>query len=135
VTDENRKRNVAEALVRAREATRAAEALLAAGLFRDAVSRVYYAAYHYVRALLFARGLEARTHGGAFRMLHREFVAPGLLPNVPGWQLAGLQRSREMADYESAASFAAADVRAQLLLLESLAGDSLALLQREGLSS
>lgn len=42
MTEEQRKPHVAEALVRAQEASRAAEALLAAGLHRDAVSRAYY---------------------------------------------------------------------------------------------
>ncbi len=90
MTDENRKRNVADALARAREAGLAAEALLAAGLHRDAVSRAYYAAFHHIRALLFARGLEPRSHRGAFQLLHREYMKPGLLPSVAGWQLAGL---------------------------------------------
>lgn len=134
MTDENKKRNITEALVRAREATRAAEALLAVGLCRDAVSRAYYAAYHYVRALLLARGLESRTHGGAFQLLHREFVKPGLLPGVPGWQLAGLQRSREMADYDSATEFSADEVRSLLALVATFAADAMAVLQREGLS-
>ena len=98
MTDENRKRNVAESLARAREAVRAAETLLAAGLHGDAVSRTYYAAFHYVRALLFARGLESRSHAGVFHLLNREFLKPGLLPHVSNWQLAGLQRSREMGD-------------------------------------
>lgn len=72
MTDENRKRNVVEALARASEARTAAEALLAAGLHRDAVSRAYYAAFHYMRALLFARGLDPRSHRSAFQLLHRE---------------------------------------------------------------
>jgi hypothetical protein len=133
MTDESRKRNVAEALTRAREATQAADALLAAGLHRDAVSRAYYATFHYVRALLLARGMESRTHGGAFQLLHREFVRPGLLPSVPGWQLAGLQRSREMADYDSAAEFSAQEVRSLLALVASFAADATSLLRREGM--
>lgn len=133
MTEDNRKRNVADALVRAREAADAAAALLAAGLHRDAVSRAYYAAFHYIRALLFARGLDPRSHRGAFQLLHREFVGPGLLPNVPGWQLAGLQRSREMADYDSATAFSADEVRALLALVAGLAGDATAVLRREGM--
>jgi uncharacterized protein (UPF0332 family) len=135
VSDAGRKQDVAEALTRAREAKQAAEALLAADLFRDAVSRTYYSAFHCIRALLSARGREARTDRGAFQLLHREFIKPGLLPGVPSWQLAGLQRSREMADYDAAAVFPAEDVRAQLDLLSALATAATEVLRREGLSS
>jgi uncharacterized protein (UPF0332 family) len=123
---------ITEALTRADEAMRAARALAASGLLRDAVSRGYYAALHHVRAVLLARGLEARTHGGMFQLLHREFIKPGLLIAVPGWQLAGLQRSRELADYDASVSFTASEVESLLQIVELFASDVRTLLRRDG---
>lgn len=60
-------------------------------------------------------------------------MKPGLLPSVPGWQLAGLQRSREMADYDSATEFSGNEVRSLLALVANLASDAMAVLGREGL--
>jgi uncharacterized protein (UPF0332 family) len=44
VTDESRKQNIALEIAHGREALAAAELLLGARMFRDAVSRAYYAA-------------------------------------------------------------------------------------------
>ncbi|MBK8098349.1 MAG: hypothetical protein IPK26_14665 [Planctomycetes bacterium] len=52
---------------------------------------------------------------------------------MPGWQLAGLQRSREQADYESAIDFTSAEVRSVLTLLSGLAKDAEAILRHESL--
>jgi hypothetical protein len=48
----SRQANIDEELTQAGEALRAAEALVALGLYRDAANRLYYAAYHATRALL-----------------------------------------------------------------------------------
>ena len=119
-------------MARAWEARIAATTLQTARLHRDAVSRAYYAALHWVRALLLARGLERRSHTGAFNLLHRDFIQKGLLPSLSGWQLAGLQRSREMADYDSAANFTADEVATLLTIVDNLANDATAILQAEG---
>ena len=133
MTGDDTRRNVADAVQRARQATRAAEALLTLELHRDAVSRAYCAAYHWIQALLLARGLSTTTQSGAFQLLHREFLRPGVLPNVLGWQLAGLQRSREQADYESAIDFTSTEVRSMLAVVAALASDAEAILRNESL--
>lgn len=99
---------------RADEALRAARALLQSGLFADAVSRAYYGAYHYLRALLRTRGLEPRSHAGALHLLNVEFIRPGALPSGVNRLLAGLQRSRELADYDPSIRFDATDASALL---------------------
>lgn len=130
---DSRARAVDDSILRAKEARRAAQTLLDGGLYRDAVSRAYYAALHWVHALLHARGFESRSHAGAFSMLHRDFVQPGLLPSVSGWQLAGLQRSRELADYDANTNFSAAEVATLLGIVDGLAVDAAAILRGEGL--
>lgn len=52
---------------------------------------------------------------------------------MSGWQLAGLQRSRELADYDSAANFTADEVATLLTIVDNLAKDATAILQQDGL--
>lgn len=131
MTEPDRQTAVRESLSRGDEALRAADMLLASGLLRDAVSRAYYGVLHHVRALLHSRGLDAKTHAGAFQLLHREFVKPGRITAVPGWQLAGLQRSRELADYDESVAFARAEVDTLLGIARTFAAEARALLDRE----
>lgn len=61
MTGENRKENLAIEVEKADASLRAADLCLHAGLFDDAVSRAYYAAFHMVQAVLLTLGLESRT--------------------------------------------------------------------------
>jgi hypothetical protein len=109
LTDENRRRNLADELARADQALRAAQALVDAGLYSDSASRAYYAAYHFLRALLFSRGLEPRTHSGAIHVFNTDFVRAGTFSSAHNRALAGLQRARELADYDAGVAFSAED--------------------------
>ena len=132
MTEDARKQNVADNLGRAANAMKAAENLLAIDLFADAISRAYYAAFHYLRAALFARGLEARTHSGALSLFNREFVRVGRFAGRFNRVYASLQRSRELADYDPAVQFSAEDARNQIADARSFGDDILALLRNEG---
>ena len=61
------------------DALQAASALLQLGLHNDAVSRAYYAAFHYARALLLLEGLEPKTHRGVVALLLEHYESPGRL--------------------------------------------------------
>lgn len=74
MTDESKRENILVEVRRAEDSLEAAKILLAAGKLADAVSRAYYACFHYARAMLLTEGHEARSHGGVERMLHRDFV-------------------------------------------------------------
>jgi uncharacterized protein (UPF0332 family) len=132
VTGENKRRNISDEVARADQALRASRALLELGLCADAVSRSYYAVFHLVRALLLTRGVETKTHAGAIHLLNTEFIRRGLLPSSHNRLLAGLQRSRELADYDAAVTFSADDAAAELSDAERFVADALALLQKEG---
>jgi len=132
VTDANRRKNLAEELARAEQALAAAEALLGLGLHADSVSRSYYGVFHHLRALLLSKGLEPRTHAGAIHLFNSEFVRPQLLPSSHNRLLSGLQGSRQLADYDAAASFSAEDARAQLADARTFAAEIVAFLRREG---
>ena len=132
MTEESRRKNIAAELVRAETALKAAEALCDLGLHADSVSRSYYAAYHYLRALLFSRGMEPRSHSGAIHLFNTEFVRAGLLPSAHNRLLSGMQGSRELADYDAAAVFAAEDAQAQQDDARTFGRDVVELLRTEG---
>ena len=54
--DAQRRRDIEDSLARAAQALAVADAALALGSSADALSRTYYGALHFVRALLLARG-------------------------------------------------------------------------------
>jgi uncharacterized protein (UPF0332 family) len=80
-------------MVAANDAFRAAVALVELALYRDAVSRLYYAVFHAARAALICHGLQAKTHSG---QLNRFAVTFGPAPVV-----ARLLELRIDADYRS----------------------------------
>ncbi len=99
MTDENARTNVAAEVARGQEALRAAEALLALALFHDALSRAYYAASHYARALLLTEGIDPKSRTGVGRMLGMHFVVPGRIAAERAKDLARLEQFRNEADY------------------------------------
>ena len=62
MTADNKHTHIAEELAQADEALRAAEALVALELFRDAANRLYYAVFHATLALLLTQELVATIH-------------------------------------------------------------------------
>ena len=68
-------------------------------MYADAVSRAYYAAFHFARALLIASGEEPRSHGGVERLLQRDFVRTGRLTPAIGRLFSKLMKFRQDADY------------------------------------
>lgn len=114
MTDANRRQNVEDEVRRGEESLKAAEGLIALNLHADSVSRAYYAVLHYLRAALFSRGLEPKTHAGALHLFNAELVRAGLFPSSFNRTLAAVQRGRELADYDAAAVFSADDATAQL---------------------
>lgn len=132
MTEENRRRNIADEMRRAQESLRAAEALAGLGLHADSISRSYYAVLHFVRALLLSRGLEAKSHAGVVHLFHSELVRSGVFPPVHNRALAALQRSREFADYDAAVAFTAEDTEASLADARAFATDAIHVLQTTG---
>jgi uncharacterized protein (UPF0332 family) len=132
MTDENRRKNLLQQVERASEAFRAADALLGLGLYADCISRGYYAAFHLARALLLSRGVEPESHAGTVHQLNAEFIRPGLLSTSFNRLFAGLQRSREFADYDAAVAFSLDDARAELEAARTFEAAAIELLRAEG---
>ncbi len=96
------------------------------------MSRAYYAAFHFLRALLYARGVEPKSHAGALRMFNVEYVRPGVFPSTHNRLLVGMQRARELADYDAAVVFAAPDADASIADAEAFRADAMARLRADG---
>lgn len=77
-----------------------AQADLAAARYDDAASRAYYAMFHTTRALLAAKGLNARTHSGLAAVFAEHFVRTGELDAEFGRWIGQGRRTREVGDYD-----------------------------------
>jgi uncharacterized protein (UPF0332 family) len=110
VTEHNRAVAIAEELSRAENALAASTLLAEGGFNSDSVSRLYYSALFRVRALLLTRGLEAKSHEGALRLLFLHFVKAGSLPPDASHLFSRLMKYREEADYNPSYLFTGEDV-------------------------
>jgi len=118
LTGENARRNAKEEARRGDEALSAARHLLDGGFFNDAISRAYYAAYHWARALLVSRGLDPKTHRGVIQLLGLHFVESGELSDEAAGRLAHLETYRELSDYTSSANFSETRAREEIARAE-----------------
>jgi uncharacterized protein (UPF0332 family) len=120
MTDDNALANARAEWVKAQAARRAARALAAMGLFDDASSRLYYAAFHLISAALLTHGVQAQSHGGLASLLGQHLVRPGLLPAQVAREFGSLMGLRGQADYNrhfvmDAEGFAAVTKNAEAL--------------------
>ena len=106
MTEANRLANARAEAALGDDALRAASALVELGLHNDAVSRAYYAAFHYARALLLVGGLEPKTHRGVVSLLLEHYEKPGRLEPGAVSILARLKTFRGLADYDASARLA-----------------------------
>ena len=111
MTNGNRRSNAAAEASLGDDALKAAEALLGIDLPNDAVSRGYYAAFHYARAVLLTFGLEPKTHRGVVALLTQQQhgLAEGLVSEI-----ARLQTFRGLADYDARARLPAERAQAEV---------------------
>lgn len=82
-----------------------AEILFNNGKYDGAVSRAYYAAFHYACAALLSKGLEAKSHQGMQRLFHLHFIRTKIFDDKAGIILSHAQKAREEADYYPEISF------------------------------
>lgn len=105
MTNENCRDNAVEESRRGDECLAEAKYLMAGGFHNAAVSRAYYAAFHWALALLIMKGLEPKTHRGVIQLLQLHYVEPGALDANAAIALGQLETYRELSDYNAKASF------------------------------
>lgn len=82
--------------------------------YDGAVSRAYYAAFHYGCAALFSKGLEAKSHRGMQRLFYLHFIRTKIFDEEIGIILSHAQKAREEADYYPEISFSGKIARERL---------------------
>lgn len=76
-----------------------AESLYKMGSLRSAESRLYYSIFHAARALLFERGLKAKTHKGTISLFGEKIIGKGIVDERYSKLLSRSFSAREAADY------------------------------------
>lgn len=105
MTEENRRLNVQFEYEKAEVSVREVHVLIEQDLWAAAVSRAYYGMFHLARALLFALGMEVRSHSGIIHLLSAHLVRTGAFPAEMIRAFSRMQRLREDADYQTAMRF------------------------------
>jgi len=128
VTGDNRQANARAEAALGDDSLEAAEALLGLGLFNDAVSRAYFAAFHHARALLLLAGLEPKTHRGVVALLMEHYEKTGRLKAGAVSTLARLQTFRGLADYDASERIARDRAEAEVAAARTFVEETRALL-------
>ena len=105
---------VRQELKKAEQALKAAQNLLADGLYDDAVSRAYYAVFHGARAALKIKGIETVSHKGLISQFALHLVKAVEVKEEYGDILRQIKEDRETGDYEPLVTFGS-DETAQLV--------------------
>jgi len=91
---------VEASLGRAEKALKSAKLLEENGELEDAASRAYYAMFHATRALLFSKGMNAKTHKGAISLFGEKIVKQGIMSEEYADMLRKAFDLRQKSDYE-----------------------------------
>lgn len=87
------------------ELIREVEFLLQGGFPNAAVSRMYYAAYHAISALLFSHDIETKTHKGLRQQFGNHYVKTGLIPVSLAAVFNEIYDKRQQSDYDDFMEF------------------------------
>jgi uncharacterized protein (UPF0332 family) len=98
VNDDHRRTAVVQELHHSELASRAARLLRDAGLFNDALARLYYALYHSLTALLLTEGVEPRRHRALAGLIGTHFAT--VFDASERAAIARASTFRDLADYE-----------------------------------
>lgn len=101
-------------LEKAKEHLKSAERLFHEKLFRDSVSRSYYAVFSSVRAMLALEKLDSKKHSGVISLFNRHFVKTGILDAALSKIIKEAKSYREGVDYEDFLNITEEEAQKQL---------------------
>jgi uncharacterized protein (UPF0332 family) len=87
-------------LKKAYEKLKTAEMDYDAGRYDDSVSRVYYAVFHSISAVLLAKGLHYSSHNQTIGAFNKEFIHPDIFPKQFSKYIQKLFNDRQIGDYD-----------------------------------
>jgi len=100
MTEASSRSFVEASLGRAEKALKSAKLLEENGELEDAASRAYYAMFHATRALLFSKGMNAKTHKGTISLFGEKIVKQGIMSEEYADALRKAFDLRQKSDYE-----------------------------------
>ena len=100
MTEASSRSFVEASLGRAEKALKSAKLLEENGELEDAASRAYYAMFHATRALLFSKGVNAKTHKGTISLFGEKIVKQGIMSEEYADMLRKAFDLRQKSDYE-----------------------------------
>jgi uncharacterized protein (UPF0332 family) len=100
--EDHRRQAIAQDLQQSELAMKAARLLKDAGLYNDALSRLYYALHHATLALLMTESIEPRRHRAVTSLLSSHFLPSGKLRAEDIATVSRIQTYRDLADYDRA---------------------------------
>lgn len=100
MTEDNRRTAIGHELAHGESAMEAARALLALGLYNDALNRLCYALFHHASALLLTSGIEPRRHAAIPGLLGQYLIPKGWVDAADVGCFGRTCAYRDLADYE-----------------------------------
>ena len=95
----------------ANERLRSARILFKEGLYKDSVSRAYYACFEAATGALLCKGIITKTHAGLLQLFSLHFVKTRKIGIDLVKIFKEIERWREEADYEARRKFTEKEVR------------------------
>jgi uncharacterized protein (UPF0332 family) len=99
MTEFNPEEYSAYRIQRAKETILEVEALIEGGFWNAAISRMYYACFYAVGALLIKHGIEVSTHAGLRQVFGKNFVKEGKFDSKLAKHYTELFEKRNKGDY------------------------------------
>ena len=100
------------------------------GYYKDSASRLYYAVFYVLSALLFTKGLNYASHHQVIGAINREFVKTGIFPQNFKKKIEALFNSRQAGDYELKSTITKEDVDFLMVDTEEIIQQGLIYLQK-----
>lgn len=122
---------VEASLKRTDECLKGAKILLKEGELHGAVSRAYYGVFHAAKAILYTKGIKAKTHSGARALFGEYIIKPGIIGKEFADILRNLFNARQLSDYEVYAELDRDEVQMLLTQAEKFLGAVREILGRE----
>ncbi|MGB9715228.1 MAG: HEPN domain-containing protein [Thermodesulfovibrionales bacterium] len=73
------------------------------GNYGQVLSSMYYAYFHIIKALLYKKGFDPKSHEGVYTMMNLHFIKSGILNKKFSRFFERLHKNREIADYNPVA--------------------------------
>lgn len=93
-------KEIVSLIARSKKYLESAELLFKSGDYESSVSRVYYAMFYSVEALLLTEGISVSSHKGVISVFGERFIKTGVFGKEMSKELSRAFEKRQLGDYE-----------------------------------